>query len=96
MSEYRDYSKRPNRKNYMGYVKMWNREKNYGFVYCYDDEESYFCSQRATNGEPYLERGSIVNFQIGHGVDREGEPTSYAYNLLMVEEPAEKKRKRKK
>jgi hypothetical protein len=46
---------------------------------------------------PYLVQGSIVNFQIGHGVDRDGEPMSYAYNLLMVEEwePIEKKQRKK-
>ena len=70
----------------MGYVTRWNK-RGYGFVRCYDDGETYYCSQKVINGEPYLVQGSIVNFQIGHGVDRDGEPMSYAYNLLMVEEP---------
>lgn len=82
MTEYRN-NKRPNKKNYMGYVTRWNK-RGYGFVRCYDD------------GEPYLVQGSIVNFQIGHGVDRDGEPMSYAYNLLMVEELEKKQKKRKR
>ena len=93
MTEYRN-NKRPNKKNYMGYVTRWNK-RGYGFVRCYDDGETYYCSKKVINGEPYLE-GSIVNFQIGHGVDRDGEPMSYAYNLLMVEEPEKKQKKRKR
>lgn len=94
MTEYRN-SKRPNRKNYMGYVTRWNK-RGYGLVRCYDDGEIYYCSQKVINGEPYLVQGSIVNFQIGHGVDRNGEPMSYAYNLLMVEEPEKKQKKKRK
>lgn len=94
MTEYRN-NKRPNKKNYMGYVTKWNK-RGYGFVRCYDDGETYYCSQKVINGEPYLVQGSIVNFQIGHGVDRDGEPISYAYNLLMVEEPEKKQKKKRK
>lgn len=79
----------------MGYVTRWNK-RGYGFVRCYDDGETYYCSQKVINGEPYLVPGSIVNFQIGHGVDRDGEPMSYAYNLLMVEEPEKKQKKKRK
>lgn len=94
--EYKNYNKRPNKKNYMGYVTRWNK-RGYGFVRCYDDGETYYCSKKVINDEPYLVPGSIVNFQIGHGVDRDGEPMSYAYNLLMVEEwePTEKKQRKK-
>ena len=94
MTEYRN-NKRPNKKNYMGYVTRCNK-RGYGFVRCYDDGETYYCSQKVINGEPYLVQGSIVNFQIGHGVDRDGEPMSYAYNLLMVEEPEKKQKKKRK
>ena len=51
--EYKNYNKRPNKKNYMGYVTRWNK-RGYGFVRCYDDGEAYYCSKKVINGEPYL------------------------------------------
>ena len=79
----------------MGCVTRWN-ERGYGFVRCFDDGESDYGSKKVINGDPYRVQGSIVNFQIGHGTDRNGEPTSYAFNVLMVEEPESKQKKGKK
>lgn len=81
---------RNNRKpipRYMGYVQNWNRERGYGFIRLYDTGESHYCSQKVINGEPYLVRGTVVNVQIGHGTDREGNPTTYVSDLLVVEVP---------
>lgn len=85
--------KREQRPRYMGYVTMWNRERNYGFVHCYDDGQSYYVSGKVINEEPFLVKKTVVEFEIGHGEDRDGNPTSYALNLLVAEVPEERREK---
>ena len=75
---------------FMGRVIKWNKEKNYGFVSCFEDEESYFCSGKVIGDEPYLDRGTIVDFEIGHGKDSDGKPSSFIRKLLVVEVPEER------
>lgn len=62
-------------------------------LFPYDDGESYYVSGKVINGEPYLSKRTIVEFEVGHGEDREGNPTSYALNLLVAEVPEERQGK---
>ena len=75
---------------YMGRVTNWNRERGFGFVRCFEDGESYYCNKKVINGEPYLIRNSIVDFCIGYSKDRQGNPTTYLYNVLVAEVPEER------
>lgn len=84
---------RESRPRFMGYVTNWNSEKGYGFIRCYEDGESYYCSQKVINGEPYLRKGTIVSVFIGHGKDREENPSTYIADLLVVEVPEERHNK---
>lgn len=78
---------RPKEIRHFGTVKMWNRERGFGFIIDREDGESYYCSKKVINDEPYLLRGTIVEFGVGHGEDKEGNRTNYAYNVMVVEIP---------
>ena len=41
------------------------------------------------SGEEYLEVGTIVNFELWNGKDREGNDSKYVADLLVVEVPEE-------
>lgn len=77
---------------YMGRVIKWNTKQGYGFVRCFDDGAKYYCNRKMIqSGEESLEYGTIVNFEIWNGHDREGNENQFVANLLVVEVP-EKRR----
>lgn len=87
----RKYTPRP---RYMGKVLNWSNERNRGFVRCFDDGKSYFCHKNMIqSGEEYLEVGTIVNFELWNGKDREGNDSKYVADLLVVEVPEERHNK---
>lgn len=79
-----------------GDILIRNIDASYGFVRCYDDGQSYYVSGKVINEEPFLVKKTVVEFEIGHGEDRDGNPTSYALNLLVAEVPEERREKYEK
>lgn len=76
----------------MGRVIKWNTELGYGFIRCFEDRNKYYCNRKMIqSGEESLEYGTIVNFEIWYGHDREGNENQFVAKLLVVEVP-EKRR----
>ena len=77
---------------YMGRVIKWNTELGYGFIRCFEDRNKYYCNRKMIqSGEESLEYGTIVNFEVWDGHDREGNENQFVAKLLVVEVP-EKRR----